>query len=100
MEIVASFRMILQPIRVFSCMIPNDISQCEQSELFLHHGRHLADLRILFFDTDFLFEKIWSKRKLIIDTVRRVAIAAMIQWSEMNHIVALGRKDFKEIRPL
>src|SRR5271169_2263825 len=98
-EIISSLRAILQPIRILSCMIPNDICQREQSKFLFHAGCHPVNLLMLFFDTRALIEKIRSKCELVVDTVRRITVAAMIQGSKMNHIVTFAGKEFEETGP-
>lgn len=54
---------------------------------------------MLFVDRGAFGEEIWCKGELIIDAVGGIAVAAMIQGSEMEHVVALVGEDFEEFGP-
>jgi hypothetical protein len=98
-EIVSRLGMILQPIRVFGSVIPNDVRQRQESKLFLHPVGHLVDLHVLFVDGRSGLEYIGGKGELVIDTVGRVAVAAVIQRGKVNHVVALVSEDLEKLRP-
>jgi hypothetical protein len=98
-EIVSSLRMVLQPIRVFGSVIPNDVRQRQESKLFLHSIGHLVDLLVLIVDARSGLEEIRGKGKLIVDAVGRVAVAAVIQGSKVNHVVALVFEDVEKLWP-
>jgi hypothetical protein len=98
-EIISRLGMILQPIRVFGSVIPNDVRQRQESKLFLHPVGHLVDLYVLLVDGRSGFEDIGGKGELVVDAVGRVTVAAVIQRGKVNHVVALVFEDLEKLWP-
>jgi hypothetical protein len=55
---------------------------------------------MLVLDRDLCAKEIRSKCELIVYTVRRVAVATLVQWGEMDHVVSLVGEDFEKLWPV